>query len=99
MKYYFDKIENGITYRICLMDFESEPWLCRSVNNPLDEVDRAHGELVGHINGVNHLVYNDIIGNYANRLGNEKATEIACYSVRAYIFATMQAEGWTTFIA
>lgn len=91
---YYKKAENGTVYRIYLMDFGNDPWLCRSA---LDAADGVHGEMVERINGVTEAVHNSIIDNYAPAIGYEKANEIACDVARSFIVATMKDEGWTIF--
>lgn len=91
---YFEKVENNTTYRIYLMDNGCDPWLCRSA---FDAAEGMHGELVDHINDVNGAVYNSIISNYAPVIGYERAHEMGCDTLRTFIIATMEDEGWTMF--
>ena len=47
--HYFEKAENGTTYRVYLQDFAGRPSLIRSA---LDAADGVHGDLVNTINEV-----------------------------------------------
>lgn len=91
---YFEKTENDTTYRIYLMDYGADPFLCRSA---LDEADGVHVELVQSINHVIGRVYDDILDKCVSTIGWDSAHRIARDTVRAYTFAAMEHEGWTAF--
>lgn len=91
---YFEKTENDTTYRIYLMDYGADPWLCRSA---LDEADGVHVELVLRVNHVVGRVYDDILDNYVSIIGWDSAHRIARDAVRSFIVVAMEHAGWTMF--